>query len=70
MLNPIYEARYGKVFLALREKLKSVRVAACSIIPLEQTCPSEGTISLWELLEEQDKFISGIMGMFASFART
>lgn len=62
MLNPNYEARYGKVFLALQETLRSVRVADRRIVPSEQASPPESTMSLWDLLEEQDKFIAGIMG--------
>ena len=61
MLNPIYEARYKEVFLAFQEKLSSVRVNNGSIIPSKQTSQPESTLSLWELLTVQFKFITGIM---------
>lgn len=60
--NPIYEARYREVFNAFQQKLSSVRVNNGSIIPSsQQASQPEPTISLWELLTAQDKFISGIM---------
>mmetsp|Transcript_10831 Transcript_10831/g.19667 ORF Transcript_10831/g.19667 Transcript_10831/m.19667 type:complete len:881 (+) Transcript_10831:3-2645(+) len=61
MLNPIYEARYREVFLAFQEKLSSVRVNNGSIIPSKQASQPESTLSLWELLTVQFKFITGIM---------
>jgi len=60
--NPIYEARYREVFLAFKEKLSSVRVNNGSIIPSTQASQPESTISLWDLLAQQEKFISGILG--------
>ena len=60
--NPIYEARYREVFNAFQQKLSSVRVNNGSIIPSsQQASQPEPTISLWELLTAQDKFISSIM---------
>ena len=59
--NPIYEARYREVFLAFQEKLSSVRVHNCAIISPKQSSHPETTISLWELLTHQERFISGIL---------
>ena len=59
--NPIYEARYREVFLAFQEKLSSVRVCNGSIISQKQTSSPEFTITLWELLSQQERFISGIL---------
>jgi phosphatidylinositol 3-kinase len=59
--NPIYEARYREVFLAFQEKLSSVRVCNGSIIPQKETSSPESTITLWELLSQQERFISGIL---------
>jgi len=59
--NPIYEARYREVFLAFQEKLSSVRVCNGSIISQKQTSSPESTITLWELLSQQERFISGIL---------
>ena len=59
--NPTYEARYREVFLAFQEKLSSVRVVNGSIIPPKQTSHPESTITLWELLSQQQRFISGIL---------
>jgi len=61
MLNPIYEARYREVFIAFQEKLSSVRVDNGSIIPSKKDSPPDSSISLWELLTHQEKFISGIL---------
>mmetsp|Transcript_22843 Transcript_22843/g.43082 ORF Transcript_22843/g.43082 Transcript_22843/m.43082 type:complete len:427 (-) Transcript_22843:2391-3671(-) len=61
MLNPIYEARYREVFLTFQGKLSSVRVHQGAILPPKQDSPSSESISLWELLIYQEKFISGIM---------
>ena len=61
MLNPIYEARYREAFQAFQQKLSSVRVSSGSIIPPKQPSQPESTMSLWQLLTEQDKFITGIM---------
>jgi phosphatidylinositol 3-kinase len=63
MSNPIYEARYREVFIAFQGKLTSVRVNvnSGSIIPPGQASMPESTLSLWNLLTEQDKFISGIL---------
>ena len=59
MSNPIYEARYREVFLSFQEKLSSVNVKNGSIVP--PGSKSDGFISLWSLLDHQEKFISGIM---------
>jgi len=59
MQNPTYEARYREVFLAFQQKLSSVPVSNGSIV--EQVVWAESTLSLWELLTYQEKFISGIM---------
>ena len=60
--NPTYEARYKEVFVSFKEQLSSVRVSNGSIIPQSQALlPESNTITLWELLSEQDKFISGIL---------
>jgi len=56
--NPIYEVRYREVFGALQVILSSVRVKNGSIT---QSKDVADTISLWELLNHQEKFISGIM---------
>lgn len=61
MLNPIYEARYREVFMALQKKLSSVRVHDGAILPDGQAPPVESDISLWQLLIHQEKFISGIL---------
>lgn len=57
MSNPIYEARYREVFVSFQEKLSSVFVENGSIIQSE----TKSSISLWSLLDHQEKFISGIM---------
>ena len=57
MSNPIYEARYREVFVSFQEKLSLVFVVNGSIIQSE----TKSSISLWSLLENQEKFISGIM---------
>ena len=57
MLNPIYEARYKEVFLSFQEKLSKVFVENGSISESE----SESSLSLWKLLDHQEKFISGLM---------
>ncbi|KAL9184641.1 hypothetical protein ACHAXT_012611 [Thalassiosira profunda] len=62
MHNPIYEARYREVFIAFQEKLSAVRVCSGSIIPPKQKSPPESTMSLWQLLMHQERFISGILG--------
>jgi phosphatidylinositol 3-kinase len=59
MSNPIYEARYREVFISFQEKLSSVYVEDGSII--QPDSDMKGSISLWSLLDEQEKFISGIM---------
>lgn len=59
MSNPIYEARYREVFISFQEKLSSVYVIDGYII--QPDSDMKGSISLWSLLEEQEKFISGIM---------
>ena len=61
LLNPIYEAIYRAVFVAFKEKLTSVLVDNGVIIPMEQPSPSDSTMSLWDLMTSQDKFISGIL---------
>lgn len=61
MHNPIYEARYRVVFMAFQEKLSSVRVSNGSIIPPKQKSQPESTMSLWQLLSDQEKFIAGIL---------
>ncbi|KAL7504035.1 hypothetical protein ACHAXN_001754 [Cyclotella atomus] len=59
MSNPIYEARYREVFISFQEKLSSVYVENGSI--MQSSSNTEGLISLWSLLDEQEKFITGIM---------
>lgn len=59
MSNPIYEARYREVFISFQEKLSSVYVENGSIT--QSSSNTEGLISLWSLLDEQEKFITGIM---------
>jgi len=62
MLNPVYEARYREAFQAFQTKLSSVCVNNGAIVsPKQSSQQSESTISLWQLLTEQDKFITGIM---------
>ena len=56
--NPIYEVRYREVFALLQNKLSSVRVKNGLIVQSSNICD---TISLWDLLTAQEKFISGIM---------
>ncbi|KAL7498266.1 hypothetical protein ACHAWT_009221 [Skeletonema menzelii] len=56
--NPIYEVRYREVFSLFQVKLSSVRVKNGSITHSKDTAD---TLSLWELLNQQEKFISGIM---------
>jgi phosphatidylinositol 3-kinase len=57
MSNPIYEARYREVFVSFQEKLSSVFVENGVITSSKQ----DTSISLWNLLTQQEKFISGIM---------
>ena len=59
MSNPIYEARYREVFVSFQEKLSSVYVKNGSILPAKSK--SDDSISLWSLLDHQEKFITGIM---------
>lgn len=59
MSNPIYEARYREVFISFQEKLSFVYIKNGSILPDDSK--SDGSISLWSLLDHQEKFISGIM---------
>jgi len=59
MSNPIYEARYREVFTSFQEKLSSVFVHNGSIVSSKSKL--ESSISLWSLLEHQEKVISGIM---------
>lgn len=56
--NPIYEVRYREVFGLFQVKLSSVRVKNGCITQSKDTAD---TLSLWELLTQQEKFISGIM---------
>lgn len=56
MLNPIYEARYEEVYISFQEKLSKVFVENGSISE-----SNSGSLSLWKLLDHQEKFISGIM---------
>jgi len=56
--NPIYEVRYREVFGLFQVKLSSVRVKNGCITQSKDT---GDTLSLWELLTQQEKFISGIM---------
>ena len=56
--NPIYEVRYREVFRLFQVKLSSVRVKNGCITQSKDTAD---TLSLWELLTQQEKFISGIM---------
>jgi hypothetical protein len=56
--NPIYEVRYREVFSLFQVKLSSVRVKNGCITQSKDTAD---TLSLWELLTQQEKFISGIM---------
>lgn len=58
--NPIYEVRYREVFGAFQVKLSSVRVKNGCIVTT-QSKDAADTISLWDLLTQQEKFISGIM---------
>lgn len=56
--NPIYEVRYREVFGLFQVKLSSIRVKNGCITQSKDT---SDTLSLWELLTQQEKFISGIM---------
>jgi hypothetical protein len=57
--NRIYEARYLEVFLAFQEKLSHTLVSNGTIISPKQDPLPEPTMSLWQLLVEQEKLSPG-----------
>ncbi len=59
--NRIYEARYREVFIAFQEKLSHTLVSNGSIISTTQVPLPGSTMSLWQLLVEQERFVSGIL---------
>ena len=70
MLNPVYESHYKEVFGEFRERLSGVRVRHRAVVAEADDEAGDGGggvgggeagTTLWDLLTDQDAFITGIM---------